>query len=191
MVSQQVEVCFSIGRYNGRVLCDVVPMEASHILLERPWKYDIKEIHDGFTNKISFKHNDQKIVLKPLSPREVCEDQIKMREKRVQEKREKSETPKKHRKKRSETLEGKSETLDSKSEISEVKLSGIKSILQEFQDVFPKEVPRGLPPLRGIEHHIDLIPGASLPNKLAYRSNPQETKEIQAQVEELVNKGWV
>nr|KYP33603.1 Transposon Ty3-I Gag-Pol polyprotein [Cajanus cajan] len=144
-------------------------MEASHILLGRPWKYDTKAIHDGFTNKISFVYQDKKVVLKPLTPREVCEDQIKMREKRVQEKREKSETPKKHRKKKSKTFEGQ----------------------EEFQDVFPKEVPRGLPPVRGIEHHIDLIPRASLPNKPTYRSNPQETKEIQAQVEELVNKGWV
>lgn len=26
------------------------------------------------------------------------------------------------------------------------------SLLQEFEEVFPKEVPHGLPPLRGIEH---------------------------------------
>ena len=45
--------------------------------------------------------------------------------------------------------------------------------------------------MRGIEHQIDLVPGASLPNRPAYRSNPQETKEIQRQVEELIGKGWV
>jgi len=44
--------------------------------------------------------------------------------------------------------------------------------------VFPNEIARGLPPLRGIEHHIDLLLGASFPNGLAYRSNLQETKEI-------------
>ena len=35
-VTQQVEVCFTIGRYNDRVMFDVVPMEATHILLGRP-----------------------------------------------------------------------------------------------------------------------------------------------------------
>ena len=69
--------------------------------------------------------------------------------------------------------------------------SEVVVILQDFEDVFPKEVPHGLPPMRGIEHQIDLIPGASLPNRPAYRSNPQETKEIQNQVEELLQKGWV
>jgi hypothetical protein len=41
---------------------------------------------------------------------------------------------------------------------------GVSTVLQEFADVFPDEVPAGLPPLRGIEHQIDLIPGATLPN---------------------------
>ena len=42
----------------------------------------------------------------------------------------------------------------------------VLSLLQEFDDVFPEEVPDGLPPLRGIEHHIDFIPGAPLSNQL-------------------------
>jgi hypothetical protein len=40
----------------------------------------------------------------------------------------------------------------------------VADILQVYEDVFPNELPLGLPPLRGIEHQIDLIPGASLPN---------------------------
>jgi hypothetical protein len=48
-----------------------------------------------------------------------------------------------------------------------------------------------LPSLRGIEHQIDLVPGASLLNHLAYRTNPEETKEIQRQVKEHLDKGYV
>ncbi|KAK1602548.1 hypothetical protein QYE76_037397 [Lolium multiflorum] len=62
---------------------------------------------------------------------------------------------------------------------------------EEFGDVFPEEVPAGLPPLRGIEHQIDLIPGASLPNRAPYRTNPEETKEIQKQVQALLDKGYI
>jgi hypothetical protein len=61
--------------------------------------------------------------------------------------------------------------------------SVVVSLLQEFDDVFPKDISSGLPPLRGIEHQIDRVPGASIPNRPAYRSNPEETKEIQRQVD--------
>ncbi|KAK9177819.1 hypothetical protein WN943_027008 [Citrus x changshan-huyou] len=62
---------------------------------------------------------------------------------------------------------------------------------KDFDDVFPNEVPNGLPPIRGIEHQIDFVPGATIPNRPAYRSNPEETKELQRQVEELLEKGYV
>ncbi|XP_040998254.1 uncharacterized protein LOC121244313 [Juglans microcarpa x Juglans regia] len=130
-VTRQVLVALSIGKYEDEVLCDVVPMHACHLLLGRPWQYDLRVTHDGFINKYSFTLNRQPITLVPLTPK------------------------------------------------------------QEFEDVFPEEVPYGLPPIRGIEHQIDFIPGASIPNRPAYRSNPEETKELQMQVSELLEKGFV
>ena len=62
------------------------------------------------------------------------------------------------------------------------------SILQEFEDVFPDELPQGLPPLRGIEHRTDLIPGVTLPDRAPYRTNPEETKEIERQIQDLLAK---
>ena len=56
--------------------------------------------------------------------------------------------------------------------------SSVELLLQEFKDVFSRKIPHELPPSRGIEHQIDLLPKASLPNRPAYRSNPQETEEI-------------
>jgi hypothetical protein len=43
MVSKKCLVQFSIGKnYKDEVLCDVVPMDACHILLDRPWQFDRK-----------------------------------------------------------------------------------------------------------------------------------------------------
>jgi hypothetical protein len=45
--------------------------------------------------------------------------------------------------------------------------------------------------LRGIEHQIDLIPGTTLPNCAANRTNLEETKEILRYVQELLDHGYV
>jgi len=64
-------------------------------------------------------------------------------------------------------------------------------LLKEFSHVFPEDIPPDLPPQRSIQHHIDLVSRAILPNKPAYRMNPKDTFEIQRQVEELISKGLV
>ncbi|RDX74380.1 hypothetical protein CR513_45881, partial [Mucuna pruriens] len=75
-VDKQVKVTFTLGGYEDKVVCDVVPTEATHLLLGRPLQFD-KVIHDGVTNRFTFIHMGKRIVLKPLSPREVYEDQKK------------------------------------------------------------------------------------------------------------------
>ena len=42
--------------------------------------------------------------------------------------------------------------------------SVVVSLMQEYEDVFPNDVPSGLPPIRGIKHQIDFVPGATIPN---------------------------
>jgi hypothetical protein len=54
----------------------------------------------------------------------------------------------------------------------------IQGLLEEFSDIVVDELPHSLPPMRRISHHIDLIPGASLPNKAAYRLTLQENEEV-------------
>ena len=57
--------------------------------------------------------------------------------------------------------------------------------------MFPNNVPSGLRPVRGIEHQIDFVPSATIPNRPTHKSNLEETKELQRQVEELMAKRHV
>ncbi|XP_070017524.1 uncharacterized protein [Nicotiana sylvestris] len=63
--------------------------------------------------------------------------------------------------------------------------------VKDFDDVFPEDIPKVLSHLRGIYHQIDFVPGAQIPNRSAYRSNPKETKDLQRQVEELLKKRFM
>ena len=40
--------------------------------------------------------------------------------------------------------------------------------LKEFSDVISEEIPHGLPPMKDMQHCINLVPGSMLPNKPAY-----------------------
>ncbi|KAL4289575.1 hypothetical protein GQ457_14G015250 [Hibiscus cannabinus] len=112
----------------------------------------------------------KKITLAPLTPSQVCEHQAALR-KSIEAAREKK----------------KMNVYASSREIRKC----LSTLQSEFKDVFPDETPKGLPPLRGIEHQIDFIPGATIPNRPSYRTNPEETKELQRQVTELMDKGYI
>nr|KAJ0217138.1 hypothetical protein LSAT_V11C300143600 [Lactuca sativa] len=179
-VSKRALVHFSVGTtYKDDVWCDVVAMDACHLLLGRPWEYDRNIDHNGWTNTYSFLFGGVKITLVPSKPNEPVprtsgtlltlnqfEDELE--------------------------AEGEIFVLLGKEVAKEVEIpEAMVPLLKEFADVFPNELPDGLPPLRDIQHHIDLQPGAQLPNRPHYRMSPGEHEELRRQVEDLISKGHV
>ncbi|GJS91164.1 putative reverse transcriptase domain-containing protein, partial [Tanacetum coccineum] len=64
------------------------------------------------------------------------------------------------------------------------------SIVQDFPEVFPEDLP-GLPPTRQVEFQIDLVPGAAPVARAPYRLAPSEMKELSEQLKELSDKGFI
>jgi len=189
-VTKQALISFSVANLRDEVLCDVLPMDACHLLLGRPWQFDKDAIHYGKSNTYSFKLKGKSYTLTPLLPSQVkpihpltgvgntSEKALFFSETRVERSINKGRT----------ILalfmleKGEGETL----------LHPLaQPLIQDFCDVFPDDLPPGLPPVRGIEHHIDLLPGAALPNKPAYRCSPTKTKELQRQVQELIDREYI
>ena len=79
-VQKQVLVSFLIEKYHDEVFCDVVPMYASHILLGMPWQFDRRPNHDGFKNHFSFMKDKKLVTLVPLTPKQVYEDQVRLKQ---------------------------------------------------------------------------------------------------------------
>lgn len=66
LVDEKALVEFEIGEYKDKVLCDIMPMEACHLLLGHPWKYDVKAIHDGEKNRYVITKHGKKYQMDPL-----------------------------------------------------------------------------------------------------------------------------
>ncbi|KAL5567777.1 hypothetical protein UlMin_024352 [Ulmus minor] len=64
------------------------------------------------------------------------------------------------------------------------------AVVREFPDVFPEELP-GIPPEREISFEIELLPGSAPVSKAPYRMAPAELKELQIQLQELLDKGFI
>lgn len=178
------------------ICCDVVPMDACHLLLGRPWQYDRRRSHDGFTNTYSFSFENRRITLIPSQDTAPSSESCAP-----------PPSPAKALTATRQVL------LLSKTEfVEELRISDVVFVLMtsspepalsftvppvfsplihEFRDVFPEDLPAGLPPLRDIQHCIDLTPDSPLPNRPHYRMSPQEHGELRRQVEELLVKGYI
>ncbi|XP_077217939.1 uncharacterized protein LOC143852441 [Tasmannia lanceolata] len=66
-VIERCGILFSIGKYyKDEVVCDVIDMEACHILLGWPWQYDVDSTHRGKDNVYVFVKDGRKIILAPM-----------------------------------------------------------------------------------------------------------------------------
>ncbi|GJY59109.1 RNA-directed DNA polymerase [Tanacetum coccineum] len=180
-VTQRCLVAFSIGnKYKDELRCEVVPMDACHLLLGRPWLYDHQVKHDGFRNTYSFHKDGLHVTLAPLNPKDATPEVAPMT---------KDEIVGLARQSPPGPILG-LVVLEENTPISDVPHE-VLPLLTEFSDIFPDDIPAGLPLMRDIQHCIDFIPGATIPNKPAYRMNPKEFAELHRQVQELLDKGLI
>jgi hypothetical protein len=138
-------VSFSIGnRYKDKMLCNVMAMDACHLLLGRPWQYDRGAHHDGRKNTYSFMIGKVKITLLPSlgngpkSTKGAGHSQSLLIQQEFI----------------TEMLASKVVyVLVSKDNCKGEEVSvEAKRLMEEFADVFPVELPDELLPLRDIQH---------------------------------------
>jgi hypothetical protein len=165
MGSQQCQVEFKIRGYRDEILCDVIPMDVCHILLGKPWQFDQKVMHDGRKNTYTLEKKGRTHMLLPIEDKE--------------QKREASSSillmsgnellnEVKKEQEMQFVIVRKPRVILTNTSVEDLP-EEIQELFENFADIVVDELPHSLLPIRSISHHIDLIPGASLPNKAAYR----------------------
>jgi hypothetical protein len=140
-------------------------MDVCHLLLGRLWQYDINVIHDGRKNTYTLEKNGRTHMLLPIKDKEV-KPEVRYTVLLMSGKELLIEVKKKLEPQfivvRKPKIVLTSTRVDDLPE-------EVQKLLEELVDIVVEEVPHSLPPIRSVSHHIDLIPGASLPNKAVYR----------------------
>jgi hypothetical protein len=162
-------------------------MDVCHLFLGRPWQYDKNVIHDGRMNTYTQEKNGRTHMLLLIKDKEVklevSNTIFLMSGKKLLTEVKKKEDP--------QFIVVRKPNIFLTSKRVDDLPEEVQELLEEFIDIVVEELPRSLPPIRSVSHHIDLIPGAIFPNKSTYRLMPQENEEVNRQVQDLFNKSLV
>ncbi|KAK8938735.1 hypothetical protein KSP39_PZI011547 [Platanthera zijinensis] len=151
-VSKRCLVPLTLKNYVDKVWCDVIPMDVCHVLLGRPWLYDYDVTHFGRANTYEFKFNGKTIVLKPSPPKDpslASKDTIVPVEKKTISLISRKELE------RETFMDGVIYALvclqakEDAPSLASLPLS-LRTLLDEYKDVYPVDLPPQLPPMRDI-----------------------------------------
>ena len=70
--------------------------------------------------------------------------------------------------------------------------TSVRDVLHEFKDVFPTDLPPGLPPVRkGHEFRINLEDATAPVHKPIYKLSPLELEEARKQIDYMLEHGYI
>jgi hypothetical protein len=156
-------------------------------LLGIPWQYDKIFIHDGRQNTYTLEKNGKTHMLFPIEENKVNNEASTSI--LLMSGNELLNELKKEQEMQFVVVRNSRVILTSTS--MEYFPEKVQEMLENFSDIIVDEFSSSFPPIRSINHHIDLVPGENLPKKAAYRLTPQENEEVKRQVQDMLDKGLV
>ena len=67
----------------------------------------------------------------------------------------------------------------------------LSRMIQQYRDIFPEQLPQGIPPKRVVEHSIKIEPGSKPSYRPPYRLGPAEQDELEEQIKDLLAQGFI
>ncbi|KAJ9528300.1 hypothetical protein QJQ45_014284, partial [Haematococcus lacustris] len=173
---------FRMSSYKGVQTLHCTKLHGFDIILGKPWLADLNPHIDWKLNTMSFQHAGRKHTLRaPPSPKHPDIDKytISTAGLRVAMQTRQpmflvSITP---------------AGIDSATDRRQI--MDCTAITQKFADVFPADLPAGLPPQRAVDHRIEVEPGKRPPTRSTYNMSTSELAELKAQISEMQEKGFI
>ncbi|XP_057849726.2 uncharacterized protein LOC131060503 [Cryptomeria japonica] len=160
----------------------------------RPWQYDTNAQHDGKTNVFNITKDGENFIMTPLP--DVVNNSILQSSVMVVKEKEFLEGLKEENspcfavviRPKETNCEGRELNLETKESTCP---KVVCDLLNKYDGIIADSAHELLPPKRSISHCIDLIPGATLPNKAAYKLTPEQNAEVARQIQGLLEKGYI
>lgn len=164
-----------LGKYRGKVLCDIVLVDAFYLLLGILWKYDVEEHHDGRLNTYTINQNGEPVIFLPISDnveeqkesnflfvgeryflRTIKKDKspcfslmINPKDKRIKVEAPKMEEPRRR-----------------------VRPKEVTNLLDMYANILAIDISSTLPPVKEMNHNTDLNPREIFPNEDSSKLTP-------------------
>ncbi|KAJ9534914.1 hypothetical protein QJQ45_029577 [Haematococcus lacustris] len=175
---------FRLGTYKGEQTLHVTHLHDFDIILGKPWLAEINPCIDWKANIMRFRHAGRQHTLRPPvkqpgttntsgSPLLISSAQLRTAISNNCPVFLVSITP-----------------ADSNAETCHQVLD-CSPIVQEYADVFPSDLPHGLPPERSVDHRIELQQAKPPPARPIYNVSSGELAELKQQIGELLDKGFI
>ena len=174
-----------IGKYAERLKFAVCELAAYDVILGKRWREDKNARVNYKNNKISFRHHRRLITIGATLERP---ENVISRQRLA-----------KDIKQRVPTFAIFLDTLTPSGTLNLCTISvdrgdhpqEIKQLLEEYKDVFPDDLPPGLPPERLHPFRIELADGAKPHKSGIYRLSESELEELKRQLKGLIDKGFI
>jgi hypothetical protein len=189
VISKEVRnLPFRIGDYRVHVTLQIVPLPDNEIILGTPWLKQENPMIDWVNHSLTIKkgrHNfklqGEKDPLNSSDPGPKITHINKLQLKKLAKKCPLFAIS---------IRPSKGEPENSEEDFSKVD-SRVRPLLQKFRDIFPKKLPKGLPPKRAVDHAIKTIPDAKPAFKSIYHMSPREIDALKKEIDELLEQGFI
>ncbi|KAJ9511639.1 hypothetical protein QJQ45_017944 [Haematococcus lacustris] len=161
---------FRMSSYKGVQTLHCTKLHGFDIILGKPWLADINPHIDWKLNTMSFQHAGRKHTLRaPPSPQHPDIDKYTISTAGL----------------RVAMHDASTHVLDRH------QIMDCTAITQKFADVFPADLPAGLPTQRAVDHRIEVEPGKRPRTRSTYNMSTSELAELKAQITEMQEKGFI